>query len=249
MIRRTVLLLALASGAGHVATALKIEAVRTTDLQKEFVALHVKLHSTAVGLREQLRSIKKDLKKEVVSQLIMKFQQRLERILSDTVHIKDKGAALKELRFADGSVNRLVLPYTTWEAAKRSYKLATDNGIFLEANKTASALDRQLSKMEKIFQAKKRKHEQRLESLKIRAEASATKSNVNTMKREETAFNKLIEARSAQFAKMRSAVDAVKKKDPNVLFSFAQAVHDAVVNDDCHAPDTQNDDCHAEAIQ
>merc|ERR1719336_2566347 len=111
MIGRTTLLLALTNGAVHVATALKIEAVRTTDLEKEFVALHVKLHSTVVGLKEQLKQHNKELKKAAESPMIMKFQRVLEQTLSDTVHMKDRGAALVELRSSDGRLNRLLTPY------------------------------------------------------------------------------------------------------------------------------------------
>ena len=45
--------------------------------------------------------------------------------------------------------------------------------------------------------------------------------------------------RSTQFAKIRSAVDAVKKNDPNFLFAFVRAVHDATINDDLHATPMQ----------
>merc|ERR1719150_3072414 len=203
-----------------------------TDVEKDFVARHVKLHSTVVGLKEQLNRNKGELRKAAVSSMVRKFQRELEGILSDTVHMQDRSAALAELRSAQGSVNRLMLPYKTWEAANRSYKLATDSGILLEADKAATSLDKQLSKMEKAFQAKKQQHGKRAEALRIRASASATKANKEALEREDERFNKLSVERSAQFAEMRSAVDAVKKRDPSLLFSFVRAVHDAAANDD-----------------
>jgi len=238
MIGRTALLLVLTNGAVHLATALKIEAVRTTDLEKEFVALHVKLHSTVVGLKQQLKQHSREMRKAAESPMILKFQRVLERILSDTVHMKDRGAALAELRSADGSVNRLITPYKTWEAANRSYKLAPDTGILLEADNTASSLNTQLSKMEKAFQAKQKQHEKRSQAFRLCVSASATKSNKDALEREDETFNKLSNERSTQFAEMRSAVDAVKRRDPIFLFSFVRTVHDATVNDDSHAEAT-----------
>mmetsp|Transcript_55682 Transcript_55682/g.107437 ORF Transcript_55682/g.107437 Transcript_55682/m.107437 type:complete len:111 (+) Transcript_55682:412-744(+) len=76
------------------------------------------------------------------------------------------------------------------------------------------------------FRQKKRNHEKRLKAFKL---------NKDALQRETKSFNKLSEKRSIQFAKIRSAVDAVKKKDATFLYAFAHAVHDATVDDDVHA--------------
>eukprot|EP00419_Tripos_fusus_P052411 CAMPEP_0172800524 /NCGR_PEP_ID=MMETSP1075-20121228/2650_1 /TAXON_ID=2916 /ORGANISM="Ceratium fusus, Strain PA161109" /LENGTH=232 /DNA_ID=CAMNT_0013638453 /DNA_START=94 /DNA_END=792 /DNA_ORIENTATION=+ len=227
------LVLATAHVAVHVSTALKIEARLTADLEHEFKALHVKVHSIVAGLREQLRNDNGEMRKAPVLPMLIEFQQKLQRTLSDTVYMKDKHAALAELTSVDNSVERLITPYNNWVAAHRSYKLATDSGILLE--ETASSLDTRLSKMEKAFQAKKNSHEKRLGALRILARVSASKPNKDALQREEESFNKLSQKWSKQHAKMRSALDAVKKKDTNFVFAFMRAVHDATVNDDLHA--------------
>eukprot|EP00419_Tripos_fusus_P031071 CAMPEP_0172780490 /NCGR_PEP_ID=MMETSP1074-20121228/202956_1 /TAXON_ID=2916 /ORGANISM="Ceratium fusus, Strain PA161109" /LENGTH=260 /DNA_ID=CAMNT_0013617467 /DNA_START=91 /DNA_END=874 /DNA_ORIENTATION=- len=255
------LVLATAHVAVHVSTALKIEARLTADLEHEFKALHVKVHSIVAGLREQLRNDNGEMRKAPVLPMLIEFQQKLQRTLSDTVYMKDKHAALAELTSVDNSVERLITPYNNWVAAHRSYKLATDSGILLEETthyalqqlggcasflklatdsgilleETASSLDTRLSKMEKAFQAKKNSHEKRLGALRILARVSASKPNKDALQREEESFNKLSQKWSKQHAKMRSALDAVKKKDTNFVFAFMRAVHDATVNDDLHA--------------
>jgi len=238
MICRGTMVLALAHVAVHLGTALKIEPLRTPDVEHELVALHVKLHNTVAGLRQQLNN-NGELRKAPVLPMLIKFQKGLEQILSDTVYMTNKRDALAELRSADSSVERLITPYTTWEASHHTYKMVSDAGILLEANKTASSLETQISKMEKAFRVKKRRHEKRLKALRIHVSASATKLNNGALEREEKSFNKLLGKHSMYFAKMRSAVDAVKKKDPNVLFAFVRAVHDATVNDDLHATPIQ----------
>lgn len=233
--RTTVLVLALAHVAVHVGTALKIEMLQTADLEHEFVALHVKLHNVAAGLREQLKSNNGEIRKAPMLPMLVKFQQGLERTLSDTVYMKEKRVALAELKSADTSLEHLTAPYKNWLASHRSYKLAADSGILLETGKLSSSLETQLSKMEKAFQANKRRQEKRLNSLRIRAAASATKSNKDALKREEASFNKLSTKRAYQFAKIRTAVAAAKSKDPSFLFAFVHAVHSATVDDNVHA--------------
>ena len=239
MIGRAALVLAAAHSAVRFGTSLKIEVLEATDLDDACMALHVKLHNTVSGLKGQLSSNKEELKKAPVSPLLVKFQRGLEQMLSDTVNFKDKRAALVELKSADTSVERLIASWKTWEASNRSYKLSTDSGILLEVAKTANSLETQLSKMKRAFQAETRRHEKRLKALRILVSASATKSNMETLQREEKSFNKLSEKRSKQFAKMSSAVDAVSNKDPKFLFAFVRAVHDATVNDDPHATAVQ----------
>merc|ERR1719232_966378 len=102
MIGRAVLALVLA----HVASGLKTEEFQASDLEQAFVALHVKLHNTAGGLREQLKT--GEMRKAPVLPLLVKFNQGLEQILSDTVYMKDKRAALVELRSADSSVEQIL---------------------------------------------------------------------------------------------------------------------------------------------
>merc|ERR1719410_278395 len=125
----------------HLGTTLKTEMLQATDLEDAFVALHVKVHNTVVGLQEQFNNNKGELKKAPVSPLLRKFQQGLEQILSDTVNMKDRRSALAELKSADASVERLTATYKTWDASHRSYKLSTDSGILLELSKTATSLE------------------------------------------------------------------------------------------------------------
>eukprot|EP00419_Tripos_fusus_P026305 CAMPEP_0172725164 /NCGR_PEP_ID=MMETSP1074-20121228/87730_1 /TAXON_ID=2916 /ORGANISM="Ceratium fusus, Strain PA161109" /LENGTH=234 /DNA_ID=CAMNT_0013551869 /DNA_START=80 /DNA_END=784 /DNA_ORIENTATION=+ len=232
--------LAVALVAVDLATALKVEVLPKTVLEKEFVDLHVKLHSTVAGLREQFKNNNKgETSKPELSPMILQFQRGLQRILSDTVRMEDKGAALAELRSADGSVNKLINSYKTWQAANRSHKFKPDSAILLEADKAASSLEKQLSKMEKSFQVKKHNHEQRAKTLGMFVSASATKSNKDALEREDKSFNKLSKERSTQFAKIRSAVEAVRQRDSKFLFSFVRTVHDATVDDDCHAAAAQ----------
>merc|ERR1719410_3246297 len=101
MIGRAALVLAFASMVMRFGTSLKIEVLEATDLEDACVALHVKLHNTVSGLKEQFNNNKGELRKAPVSPLLMKFQRGLEQILSDTVDMKDKRAALAELRSAD----------------------------------------------------------------------------------------------------------------------------------------------------
>jgi len=239
MIGRAALVLALAHMAMHSGTSLKIEVLEVTDLEDACVALHVKLHNVVSGLKRQFSNNNGELRKTPVLPLLVTFQWGLEHTLSDTVDMKDKRAALVELRSADTSVERLIASYKTWEASHRSYKLSNDSGILLEVAKTATSLERQVSKMNKFFQAKKRRHEKRLKALRILANASATKSNKDALQREEKLLNKLSEKRVKQFAKMSAAVDAVSNKDPKFLFAFLRAVHDATVDDDLHATAVQ----------
>eukprot|EP00419_Tripos_fusus_P012670 CAMPEP_0172667414 /NCGR_PEP_ID=MMETSP1074-20121228/8405_1 /TAXON_ID=2916 /ORGANISM="Ceratium fusus, Strain PA161109" /LENGTH=237 /DNA_ID=CAMNT_0013483911 /DNA_START=74 /DNA_END=787 /DNA_ORIENTATION=- len=217
----------------HSGTALKTEVLRAADVEDAFVTLHVKLHSTVAGLQEQLNNNNRELRKALVSPLLVEFQRGLERLLSDTMHMKDKRAALAELRSADASLQRLISSYSAWEASHRSYRLSTDSGLLLEVAKTATSLETQLLHMQKAFQTKKRSNEMRLKAMWLRL--SATKSNKDALQREEEYFNKLSAKRSKQFAKIRSAVDAISNKDPKLLFGFVRAVHDATVNDDLHA--------------
>eukprot|EP00419_Tripos_fusus_P056330 CAMPEP_0172814216 /NCGR_PEP_ID=MMETSP1075-20121228/11118_1 /TAXON_ID=2916 /ORGANISM="Ceratium fusus, Strain PA161109" /LENGTH=224 /DNA_ID=CAMNT_0013654003 /DNA_START=106 /DNA_END=780 /DNA_ORIENTATION=+ len=219
----------------HSGTALKTEVLRAADVEDAFVALHVKLHSTVAGLREQFNNNNGELRKAPVSPLLVEFQRGLERLLSDTMYIKDQRVALAELRAADASVERLISPYKVWEASHRSYKLSTDSGILLEVAKTGASLKTRLSQMKKAFEAKTRSHAKRLKTLRILVSASATKSSKDALQREEKYFSKLSQRRPKQFAKISSAVDAIGNKDPELLFGFVRAVHDATVSKDLHA--------------
>merc|ERR1719461_666920 len=95
-------------------TSLKIEVLEATDLEDACVALHVKLHNTVSGLKEQFNNNNGELKKAPVSPLLMKFQRGLEQILSDNVYMTEKRAALAKLKAADSSVERLIASYKTW---------------------------------------------------------------------------------------------------------------------------------------
>merc|ERR1719410_1582606 len=185
----------------HLGTALKTEMLQATDLEDAFVALHVKLHNTVVGLQGQFNNNNGELKKAPVSPLLRKFQRGLEQILSDTVNMKDKRPALAELKSADSSVERLIACYKSWEASHRSYKLSTDSGALLEVAKTATSLDTQISKMKRAFQAKKLGHEKRVKTLRTLVTASASKSNKDALQREEKLLNKLLEKQSQQITK------------------------------------------------
>mmetsp|Transcript_55689 Transcript_55689/g.107447 ORF Transcript_55689/g.107447 Transcript_55689/m.107447 type:complete len:240 (+) Transcript_55689:79-798(+) len=219
----------------HSGTALKTEVLRAADVEDAFVTLHVKLHSTVAGLREQFNNNNGELRQAPVLPLLGKFQHGLERLLSDTMYTKDRRAALAELRSADASVQRLISSYSTWEASRRSHSLSTDSGILLEVAKVATSLETQLSQMKKAFQARKYSNEKRLKALRILVSASATKSNKDALHREEKYINELSAKRSKQFTKIRSVLDAVNNKDSKLLFGFVRAVHDATVSKDLHA--------------
>mmetsp|Transcript_139318 Transcript_139318/g.277841 ORF Transcript_139318/g.277841 Transcript_139318/m.277841 type:complete len:239 (+) Transcript_139318:46-762(+) len=226
MINRATLLLAVAHFSVPLGNALKTKREHPSDLENEFDALHVQLHNTVVGLRKQLEN------KGEVSPMLINLQHGLERILSDTASMKDKNAALTMLGSAQSDVERIVTPWKDWQASNCSYKLRIDSGTSLEADKIASSLETHLSKQQKAFQAERQIHEKRLKALRIRVSASATTAYKDALEHEDASFDKLSKKYSAQIAKTRIAIDAVKKKDSEFLLAFVHAVYDASVNVD-----------------